>query len=102
MGQPVLKSACMSKIRASVRDNLKTYLKGEWRFQKEDFLQKTDLRSLDLAEVKFLDPEGSGKKSHDYENAVSLFEFWKDMNPTQAESMLFLVETLQGSPAVFS
>ena len=26
MGQPVLKSACMSKMRASVRDNLKGYL----------------------------------------------------------------------------
>ena len=74
----------MSKMRASVRDNLKTYLRGEWRFQKEDLLQKTDLRGMDPAEVKFLDPEGTGKKSHDYENAVTLFEFWKDMNPTQA------------------
>jgi len=69
---------------SSVKTNLKSYLKGGWKVRKEDILVKKDLKALDPNKVRLLDPEGSGKKSHDYENAVMLFEYWKDMNVTQA------------------
>lgn len=85
--QTIFKSSYISQLRSSVGKNIKYYLKGDWKIEKENTLQKRDLKELDFKEIKFLDPEGSGKLSHDYENAVTLFEYWKDMDPTQATDL---------------
>ncbi len=71
-------------MASSIKKNLKSYLKDDWKIRKDAILSKRELKELDPKKVKFLEPEGTGKKLHDYENAVMLFDYWKDMDPTQA------------------
>lgn len=87
IAQPIFKSSAISQMRARIRSNLKSYLSGEWKFNKEDLLVKKNLKQLDIKKIKFLDPQGSGQMSHDCENAIALFEFWKEMDPTQATDL---------------
>ena len=71
-------------MRSGIRKNVRSYLDGEWSIEKDETLFKSGLKEIDGNKVKFLDYEGPGKKSRDCENAIMLFEYWKDMNPTQA------------------
>lgn len=84
MAQTIFKTACISRMRPSIKKNIKSYLKGDWKIEKDDILSKKGLKEIDDKKVHFLDYEGPGKLSHDCENAIMLFEYWKDMDPTQA------------------
>ncbi|MDD5209836.1 MAG: DUF6339 family protein [Elusimicrobiales bacterium] len=84
MSQPIFKASYISRIKSTIGRNTKSYLKGDWPIDKDDLLVKKGLKEINLNAVGFLDYEGPGKLSHDCENSIKLFEFWKDMDPTQA------------------
>lgn len=85
MAQRIFKTRYVEKLKSLIiADNsFDRYLKGRTDHPDSDTWIKRDLKDIAASGLELKDPELPGK-TNDFENAVMIFEEWKNITPTQA------------------